>query len=110
MEEDIKILEEYFKDRMDVEEEKCALKNIIHELEYNKVQFATQLREKLDLRADTIPKSKIKEKIEELKGYRDLAKEQIEEKIIIADTDSLNYGRAEAHDKDIQVLQELMGD
>lgn len=57
-----------------------------------------------------IPKSKVKEKIEELKGYRDLAKEQIEERVIIADSDSLNYGRAEAHNKDIEVLQELMED
>lgn len=54
--------------------------------------------------------SKIKEKIEELRKYRDLAREDIEERVIIADSDSLNYGRAEAHDKDIQVLQELLED
>lgn len=55
-----------------------------------------------------IPVSLVEEKIEELKKYRDIAKELIEEKVVIADSDSLNYGRAEAHDKDIQVLQELL--
>lgn len=55
-----------------------------------------------------IRKSLIKEKIEELKKYRDIAKELIEERVVIADSDSLNYGRAEAHDKDIQVLEELL--
>lgn len=57
---------------------------------------------------NSIPKSLIKEKIEEIKKYRDIAKELIEERVVIADSDSLNYGRAEAHDKDIQVLEELL--
>ena len=55
-----------------------------------------------------IPVSLVEETIEELKKYRDIAKELIEEKVVIADSDSLNYGRAEAHDKDIQVLEELL--
>ena len=55
-----------------------------------------------------IPISVIQNKIDEITKYRDLAKEQIEERVVIADSDSLNYGRAEAHDKDIQVLQELL--
>ena len=58
--------------------------------------------------ADSIPISVIQNKIDEITKYRDLAKELIEERVVIADSDSLNYGRAEAHDKDIQVLQELL--
>ena len=45
-----------------------------------------------------------------LSKYRDLAKELIEHKIVVADSDSLNYGRSEAHDKYIQVLKELLGE
>ena len=63
-----------------------------------------ELKERLK---NSIPKQVILDKIEELEKYRDLAKEQIQEEIIIADSDSLNYGRAEAHNKDMQVLQAL---
>lgn len=52
--------------------------------------------------------NKIKAKIEEIKHYKDLARDSIEEKIVIADSDSLNYGRKEAHEKDIEVLQSLL--
>ena len=58
--------------------------------------------------SNSIPISVIQNKIDELTKYRDLAKEQIEERVVIADSDSLNYGRADAHDKDIQVLQKLL--
>lgn len=58
----------------------------------------------------SIPKQVIRDKIKELSKYRDLAKELIEHKIVVADSDSLNYGRSEAHDKDIQVLKELLGE
>ena len=33
----------------------------------------------------------------------------IEERVLFANSDSLNYGRAEAHNKDISVLQDLLG-
>lgn len=86
MEEDIKILKnfiqynKFYKEEngqltitidLDVKTElDTAITNLIHDLEYNKVQFATQLREKLDLQANSIPKSKVKEKIEELDNKR----------------------------------------
>lgn len=63
-----------------------------------------------DIIKDTVPKSVIRDKIEELEKYEKLAKEQIENRIVIADSDSLNYGRAEAHSKDIQILKEILGD
>lgn len=43
-----------------------AIVNVLHDLKYNKAQFETQLREKLDLQASSIPKSKIQNKIEKL--------------------------------------------
>lgn len=59
---------------------------------------------------ESIPKSVIRDKLEKLEKYEKLAKEQIENRIVIADSDSLNYGRAEAHSKDIQILKEILGD
>lgn len=59
---------------------------------------------------DYIPKQVIRDKIEELRKYMDLAKDLIKHNVIIADSDSVNYGRAQAHDKDIQVLKELLGE
>ena len=38
----------------------------------------------------------------------DLANECIEEKIIIADSDSLNMGRKQAHNYDIELIKELL--
>lgn len=55
-----------------------------------------------------VSKDKIKAKIEEIKKYKDLARDSIEERIVIAHSDSLNYGRKEAHEKDIEVLQTLL--
>ena len=37
-----------------------------------------------------------------------MAEEEIEEKVIIAGTDSLNFGRKEAHDADIILLKMLL--
>lgn len=60
------------------------------------------------IKLDYIPKSLVEEKIEEIKKYEDVAREQIQAKVIIADSDSLNFGRKQAHGKDIEVLQELL--
>lgn len=57
---------------------------------------------------DYISKNKIKEGIREMKKARDLANELINERVIIADSDSLNFGRKEAHDFDINILQDLL--
>lgn len=82
MEEDIKILEERVtmlkRHIKNYEESDCktnvyqqlikecdATVNVLHELKYNKVQFETQLREKLDLQANSIPISVIQNKLDE---------------------------------------------
>lgn len=89
-------------------------KDMQHELEligkeeYTKANMGEIIEHYYTANEDCIPISVIQNKIDELTKYRDLAKEQIERRIVIADSDSLNFGRAEAHDKDIQVLQELL--
>lgn len=50
----------------------------------------------------------IENKIKEIGEYSDIARELIEEKIIIAHSDSLNFGRQQAHNKDREVLRELL--
>ena len=88
MEEDIKIIEDMIKrykivaqnlfnesiikprKRPEVKEflnEIKAMENVIHELRYNKTQFETQLREKLDLKANSIPISELKNDLEHMK-------------------------------------------
>ena len=80
------------------------------------MKILLDLIEKQQKRIDELEKALVEEdlkhrnKIKELSKYRDLAKELIEHKIVVADSDSLNYGRAESHDKDIQVLKELLGE
>lgn len=59
---------------------------------------------------DYIPKQKVKEVIKKIKEILDIAEEQIESKIIIADSDSLNFGRKQAHGKDIELIERLLED
>lgn len=47
--------------------------------------------------------------LKELKKQERLARECIEERVVVADSDSLNYGRAETYFLVIQVIQELLG-
>lgn len=90
-------------------EEQEEREKYTHSLEEENEQLKNEgIKKWLKEVKDCIPISVIQNKIDELTKYRDLAKEQIEERVVIADSDSLNYGRAEAHDKDIQVLQKLL--
>lgn len=96
------------------------LLNYIEQLEKENEEYTVRLTDEQyrkvieiaqkDIIKDTVPKSVIKDKIEELEKYEKLAKEQIENRIVIADSDSLNYGRAEAHSKGIQILKEILGE
>ena len=116
---DIQSAEEWANTGAD-EEMYFALQTVLNELERLQKEYE-RLKEKhkitcelnvglLENMKECIPKQVIRDKIKELSKYRDLAKELIEHKIVVADSDSLNYGRAEAHDKDIQVLKELLGE
>lgn len=98
----IKILEEkYILKIKKLEEENIELRGLANKKQWISPCYVSQ---------NYIPKSVIRDKIEELEKYEKLAKEQIENRIVIADSDSLNYGRAEAHSKDIQILKEILGD
>lgn len=55
-----------------------------------------------------IHKDRIIKKIEEIKKAEKTARECIEERVVIGDSDSLNYGRAEAHYLDLKLLEELL--
>lgn len=57
---------------------------------------------------NSIPKSVVEEKIEEMERMSKLAEECINEKIIIADSDSLHFGEKIAHKTDANILRELL--
>lgn len=57
-----------------------------------------------------VHKDKIKEILSKHKKFKKLAAEQIEGNIIIADSDSLNFGRKETHQVIINDLEELLGE
>ena len=60
------------------------------------------------IKEDFIPKGKIVDIIEKISLYKKLAKESIGQRIVIADNDSLEYGRMQAHNVDVSMLQELL--
>lgn len=55
-----------------------------------------------------ISKEVIKEAIKEISRYEECARDNIEERIVIADSDSLNFGRKQAHGRNIEVLRKLL--
>lgn len=59
---------------------------------------------------NSVSKEAIREKIKEILKYKEIAENEIEEKIIIADSDSLNFGRKQAHGKDGEILKEILGE
>lgn len=72
----------------------------------NAVAVANKLEERI--KENFIPKEKIVDIIEKISLYKKLAKESIEQRIVIADSDSLEYGRMQAHNIDMSMLQELL--
>lgn len=70
------------------------------------IAVANKLEELIE--EDFIPKGKIVDIIEKISLYKKLAKESIEQRIVIADSDSLEYGRMQAHNVDVSMLQELL--
>lgn len=68
-------------------------------------QKLQKLQKELDNR---IPKKDVEEILKKHKKAMKLAREQISEKIIIADSDSLNCGRKEAHNLIISDLIDLL--
>lgn len=57
---------------------------------------------------NSIPKSVVEEKIKEMERMSKLAEKCINQKTIIADSDSLHYGEKIAHKTDANILRELL--
>lgn len=72
----------------------------------NAVAVANKLEERI--KEKFIPKGKIVDIIEKISLYKKLAKESIGQRIVIADSDSLEYGKMQAHSVDMSILQELL--
>lgn len=72
----------------------------------NAVAVANKLEERI--KEKFIPKEKIENIMDKISVYKKLAKESIEQGIVIADNDSLEYGRMQAHNADMSMLQELL--
>ena len=104
--EDIEILEHILAEREEDKKkiEELEKKNRIYALEGSKIAL------ELHIKDNYIPKQKVKEVIKKIKEILDIAEEQIESKIIIADSDSLNFGRKQAHGKDIELIERLLED
>lgn len=96
------LLAEREEDKKKIEE--LEKKNRIYALEGSKIAL------ELHIKDNYIPKQKVKEVIKKIKEILDIAEEQIESKIIIADSDSLNFGRKQAHGKDIELIERLLED
>lgn len=78
---------------------------------YNKEKLNTlNLSEQLNKEKEKNKKleDKIKKAIKEIERRMNLANECIEQEIVIADSDSLNYGRAQAHDVDRVLLMDVV--
>ena len=102
-----RLLREAIKKNTELEKELEFYKNYIEKLDnLNAKDFIF----KEELEENYVPKAKIREKIEELKDYSNIANEQIKSYPLIVDSDSLNFGRVQAHIKDMQVLRKLLGD
>ncbi len=90
----------------------CKTLNLIEKLQEenkqlkNAIAVANKLEERI--KENFIPKEKIVDIIEKISLYKKLAKESIEQRIVIADSDSLEYGRMQAHNIDMSMLQELL--
>lgn len=72
----------------------------------NTIAIVDKLEERI--KENFVPKERIKNIIEKISVYKKLAKESIEHKIVIADSDSLEYGRMQAHSVDMSMLQDLL--
>ncbi len=53
-------------------------------------------------------KEKLQDIIKQMEKAMNLANNCIEERIVIADSDSLNFGRKQAHNYDIELLKEFL--
>lgn len=91
----------------DVDGDWAELKRILNESRKTN-EYITYKGEKWIKEKYCIPIQKLKDIIEKISLYKKLAKESIGQRIVIADSDSLEYGRMQAHSVDMSMLQELL--
>lgn len=91
----------------DVDGDWAELKRILNESKKTN-EYITYKGEKWIKEKYCIPIQKLKDIIDKISVYKKLAKESIEQSILIADRDSLEYGRMQAHNADVSMLQELL--
>ena len=102
-----------------IEELQCEYKEQQNDKKYNDYtvhkakRYSKGLQGLLDLYNKEKEKNKeiedeIKKAIKEIERRKNLANECIEQEIVIADSDSLNYGRAQAHDVDSVLLMHVV--
>lgn len=90
--------------------EKLEKENKRYKSENETLKCSIAVANKLEelIKEDFIPKGKIVDIIEKISLYKKLAKESIGQRIVIADSDSLEYGKMQAHSVDMSILQELL--
>lgn len=93
----------YVMDKLE-DELSCIMKNRVAEVK----EYITLLEKKIKT-LEELP-NKIREKIKIIEGYSNIAKEEIRETALVADTNSLNYGRKQAHDADLYHLKLIIGE
>ncbi len=92
----------------DLDNQSIATKTVLQALESYKRKYELAIEQNIKDYKNSIPKKKIKEVKKKIEKAMNLANECIEESIVVADSDSLNFGRKQAHNYDIELLQELL--
>lgn len=96
------------KDKEAIEHILTDYKRVLKENKTLKCSIAVANKLEELIKEDFIPKGKIVDIIEKISLYKKLAKESIGQRIVIADSDSLEYGKMQAHSVDMSILQELL--
>ena len=79
-------------------------KNILDYVREN-VKLKEENKQQADIIKNSVSKDKIKEIVSQIQRCEQTATELIEERIVIADSNSLNFGRKQAHNYDIELIK-----
>ena len=103
-------LEEAIKEMKSLSPSEDAIKIVLYELESYKERYKIAIEQNVKDYKNSISKKKIEELKNKIEKAMDLANDSIEERVVIADSDSLNFGRKQAHNYDIELIKELLED
>lgn len=91
--------------------EQEAIDTVLNLLEKQRKEIQKNNKYKLyykEVNKKYIPKDRLKILKKKIKRYSKEANKEIEESVVIADSDSLNYGRMQAHETDISLIDEIL--